>query len=64
MFTDHYIEYRDTLNALDFARAESMVADGMSLERALHYLRGWAQDYHFEAHCETCDAIEFEARSY
>lgn len=63
-FADDYIEHRNLLDREDFARAERMLADGMTHERALHYLRGWAQDYAHEMYCDDCAARDFAEQAY
>ncbi len=64
LLKDCYIEDRQLLDIADFARAEKLIADGMSFQDALQYLRGWARDAAFEAYCETSDARDHEERSY
>jgi hypothetical protein len=65
MFTNCEIEHREYLNDEDFARAERMVQiEGYAFSRALHYLRGWAQDYAHESRCDAAAARDFHARAY
>lgn len=64
MFNNCFIEHREYLDHEDFARAEQMVRDGMSEDKALGYLRGWAQDMHHEAYCDGKAAEAFELAAY
>ncbi len=64
MFNDVEITHREELDTGDFERAEQLVRGGMSFDKALGYLRGWAADYAYERNADSRAASDFEDMAY